>query len=112
MKDSLFAGWLAQRKINKRLTLGTEVYSQGAQEVGARESTFLDAGGYFNFTANVSLLFMLGHTVAGERHTVGYVGLYYTWGRDQTSPQPPPGSPLHIRGVFSKLFGARTHEQS
>jgi len=84
MKDSLFAGWLLQRKLNKRLTLGSEVFSEGAQEIAGRESTFIDVGGYFNFKDNVSLLFMLGHTVAGERHTVGYLGLYYTWGRDRT----------------------------
>ena len=85
MKDSLFAGWLVQRQISKRLVLGTEVYHQEAQSVGARQTTFTDAGGYYNFRENLSLLFMLGHTVSGERHTVGYVGLYYTWGRKQPS---------------------------
>ena len=55
---------------------------------------------------------MLGHTVAGENHTVGYLGLYYTWGRDQTGPQPPPGSPMHLRGLFSRLFGAQARTQS
>lgn len=78
MKDSAFAGWLLQRDFSKKLTLGTEVYAQGAQTVGGRSSTFLDAGGYFNFTQKLSLLFMMGHTVAGERHTVGYLGLYWT----------------------------------
>jgi len=47
----------------------------------ARGSTFIDAGGYYNFRPSLSLLFMAGHTVAGERHTVGYIGLYYTWKR-------------------------------
>ena len=36
-----------------------------------------------NFKNNLSLLFMLGHTITGERHTVGYLGLYYTWGKNQ-----------------------------
>jgi hypothetical protein len=83
MKDSLFAGWLIQRQITKRLVLGTEVYHQEAQSVGARQTTFTDAGGYYNFRENLSLLFMLGHTVGGERHTAGYLGLYYTWGGKQ-----------------------------
>jgi hypothetical protein len=83
MKDSVFAGWLLQRQITKRLTLGGEGYHQGAQVVGGRQSTFADAGGYYNFRQNVSLLFMLGHTLSGERHTVGYLGLYYTWGRSR-----------------------------
>ncbi len=78
MKDSLFAGWLLQRQITRRLTLGTEVYHQGVQSIGARQTTFVDSGGYFNVRANLSLLFMLGHTVTGERHMVSYFGLYDT----------------------------------
>lgn len=81
MKDSVFAGWLLQRQIRKRLTLGGEAYHQGAQTIGGRQSTFADAGGYYNLHQNLSLLFMLGHTVTGERHSVGYLGLYYTWGK-------------------------------
>ncbi len=85
MKDSLFAGWLVQRQISKRLVLGTEIYHQEAQAIGARQTTFVDSGGYYNFRENLSLLFMLGHTVNGERHAVGYVGLYYTWGRSRSA---------------------------
>ena len=78
-KDSGFAGWLVQRSITKRITLGGETYYQSAQEMGARETTFIDGGGYYYFTPNLQLLFMSGHTVAGESHTTGYLGLYYTW---------------------------------
>lgn len=80
MKDSLFAGWLVQRQFTKKLTLGTEIYHQEAQAMGARQSTFVDPGGYFNIHPNLSLLFMLGHTISGEEHSTGYLGLYYTWG--------------------------------
>ncbi len=80
MKSSEFAGWLLQRQFTKRLVFGAEVYHQGAQTVGARQSTFTDAGGYYNVRENLSVLFMFGHTVSGERHTVGYLGLYCTWG--------------------------------
>jgi hypothetical protein len=83
IKESLFAGGVLQRQISKRLVLGTEVYHQEAQSVGARQTTFADAGGYFNFRENLSLLFMAGHTISGERHAVGYLGLYYTWGRNR-----------------------------
>jgi hypothetical protein len=85
MKDSLFAGWLVQRQISKRLVLGTEIYHQEAQTIVARQTTFVDSGGYYNFRENLSLLFMLGHTVSGERHAVGYLGLYYTWGRRRSA---------------------------
>lgn len=82
MKDSFFAGCLVQRSISKRLTLGVETFSQGPQQIGGRATSFINGGGYLSLSENLSLLFMWGHTVAGERHTVGYLGLYYTWGRD------------------------------
>jgi hypothetical protein len=85
MKDSFFAGWLVQRQISKRLVLGTEIYHQEAQSIGARQTTYVDGGGYYNFRVNLSLLFMVGHTVSGERHTVGYLGLYYTWGHTRSA---------------------------
>jgi hypothetical protein len=90
MKDSLFGGWLLQRTLGPRLTLGGEVFSQQSQAVGGRGTTFVDGGGYLDLKGALSLLFMLGHTVAGESHTVGYLGLYYTWGHDRTRPVPPP----------------------
>jgi hypothetical protein len=83
MKDSVFGGWLLQRVLNRRLTVGAEVFSQQAQAVGARETTFVDGGGSLDLKGNLSLLFMIGHTVAGDSHTVGYLGLYYTWGHDR-----------------------------
>jgi hypothetical protein len=85
MKDSMFAGWLVQRQILKRLVLGTEIYHQEAQAIEARQTTFVDSGGYYNFSEKLSLLFMMGRTVTGERHTVGYLGMYYTWGRHRSS---------------------------
>jgi hypothetical protein len=78
-QDSVFAGWLLQKSLTKRITLGGETYYQSAQTSGGRETTFLDGGGYYYFTPNLQLLFMSGHTVAGESHTTGYLGLYYTW---------------------------------
>jgi hypothetical protein len=80
MENSTFGGWLVQRQLGKRLVLGSEVYYQSSQTIGGRPSTFVDPGGYFNIRDDFSLLFMLGHTVGGETHTVGYLGLYYTWG--------------------------------
>jgi hypothetical protein len=79
MQNSAFTGWLLQRDVGKKLTLGTEFYTQTAQLSGGRGSSFIDAGGYYYFTPNFQLLFMLGHTVSGESHVAGYWGLYWTW---------------------------------
>lgn len=83
MRDYPFAGWLLQRQVNKKWTLGGEVFGQGAPQVTGKSSTYFDAGGYYNFTPGFQLLFMAGHTFAGESHAVGYLGLYWTWGKDK-----------------------------
>lgn len=79
MRDSTFGGWLLQRTFGQRLTLGGEVFRQNAQAMSERGYTLLNLGGYYNFTADFSLLFSAGRSVAGAQHTVAYLGLYWTW---------------------------------
>lgn len=79
MRDYPFAGWLLQKQLNGSWTLGAELFSQGADTQGGAGRTLLDAGGYYNFDADFSLLFSAGHSIAGERHTLAYLGLYWTW---------------------------------
>ena len=80
MQNSWFAGWLLQRQVTQRWTLGTEIWHQGAQSIGGRAYTLINTGGYYSFTPSFQLLFTGGHSIAGEQHTVGYLGLYWTWG--------------------------------
>jgi hypothetical protein len=80
MRSHALAGWLLQRDLAKRLTLGGELYSEGAGSLGTRSSTVLDFGGYYNFSSHFSLLFSAGRDVIGGPHTVAYLGLYWTWG--------------------------------
>jgi hypothetical protein len=79
-RDYLFAGWLVQRDLSAKLTMGGELYTHGADTREGGGTAIFNAGGYYNFRPDFSLLFSLGHSLAGERHTVGYVGLYWTWG--------------------------------
>jgi len=91
MRSHGIAGWLLQRELGKRLTLGGELYSEGASLMGARASTVLNFGGYYNFTKNFSLLFSAGRDISGGLHAVAYFGLYWTWGgRSGGSPQSLP----------------------
>ncbi len=85
-RSHTFAGWLLQREMGKTLTLGGEVFGQGADTEGGRGFAIADLGGSLNFTRGFSLLFSAGHTIRGERHTVAYLGLYWTWG-----PSAPHG---------------------
>ena len=87
-RDHPFVGWLLQRDLSAKLTLGGEVFAQGADTVGGRGSRFADLGGYLNFTPGFSLLFSGGRTLAGERHSIAYLGLYWTWGPSGAEPAP------------------------
>jgi hypothetical protein len=98
-----YGGDLLQRTVTKRLSLGGEMFLQGAsadqtdtgiptageqssgsQVAGARWSAIWNIGGQYNFTPDFSLLFSAGHSFEGDGNAVLYVGLYRTWG---------PGSP-------------------
>jgi hypothetical protein len=82
-----FGGWLLQRDIGKRWTLGGEVFAHGAEgaaTLSTHASTLADFGGYYYIhKPGFQVLFMAGHSVAGQAETVAYLGLYWTWGPEQ-----------------------------
>jgi hypothetical protein len=79
-----YGGWLVQRDIGKKWTLGAEIFSHGPEGYAApqtRASTMIDAGGYYYFRKPAfQLLFAYGHNVAGQTENYAYLGLYWTWG--------------------------------
>ena len=75
-----FAGWLVQRDIGKYLTLGTELFRQGADTTTDKGFLAANAGGYVKFSENFNLLFSAGRSISGDRHVLWYFGLYWTWG--------------------------------
>jgi hypothetical protein len=85
-----YAGWLLQRDIGKKLTLGTEVFYHGAEGLAApqtRSAALLDIGGYYKFRdPGFQLLFCYGHTIAGQTENYAYLGLYWTWGKQKDKP--------------------------
>jgi hypothetical protein len=83
MRSHPFGGWLLQRAINKRVSLGGEVYSEGTQGLDLPAFAILTFGGYYNVNEHFSILFNAGRQVAGGPHTIGYLGLYWTWGPDK-----------------------------
>jgi hypothetical protein len=80
-----FGGLLVQRSLGSGLTLGTEIYTQGASAVGTTATTFYNIGGTISPSSQFNILVSLGHSVAGQSHAIGYFGLYYTF--------PRPASP-------------------
>jgi len=73
-----FGGWLLQRDIGERLTLGGEIFSQGKSSDDIRSFAVFNLGGFFKITPNFQILFSGGHTLAGGNHTIAYLGLYWT----------------------------------
>ncbi len=79
-----FAGWLVQRDLGKKLTLGAEVFYHGPEGIATpqtRPATLIDIGGYYKFRdPGFQLLFCYGHTAIGQTENYAYLGLYWTWG--------------------------------
>jgi hypothetical protein len=84
-RNFTYGGWLLQRDIGKKLTLGTEVFSHGAEGLATpqtKAATLVDVGGYYYVrNPGFQLLFCYGHSVAGQTENYAYVGLYWTWGK-------------------------------
>jgi hypothetical protein len=55
-----FTGWLLQRKVTDKLTLGGEIFHQTASVVGVKDQTGFNLGGVYDFTEHYHLLFSAG----------------------------------------------------
>jgi hypothetical protein len=81
-----YGGFLVKRELNERLELGAEIFAHGSEGYAAAQteaSAMIDIGGYYHFkNPNEQFLFCYGHSVAGQTENYAYVGMYWTWGRD------------------------------
>ena len=105
-KNFPFAGWLVQRQLKKKITLGAELYGHGAEGEAAtstRASTMLDIGGIYEFKEGFDLLFAAGRSVYGQPETYTYLSLYWTWGPGGSGDADQPGG-----GTGSKMLAALT----
>jgi hypothetical protein len=86
-RDFAYGGWLLQRDIGKKFTLGAEIYSHGAEGLATAQihsSTMVDVGGYYYIrNPGLQILFAYGHTAFGQTENYAYLGLYHTWGSDK-----------------------------
>jgi len=65
-----FAGWLVQRQLSEKLTLGGELFGHGAEGPAAtstRSSIMADLGGIYEFHDGFDLLFAAGRSVHASR---------------------------------------------
>lgn len=85
--DFPYGGFLVKREMNKKLELAAEVFAHGGEgpvTPQAQASTMIDAGGYWHLKGEdtMQFLFAYGHSVAGRTENYAYLGLYWTWGKD------------------------------
>jgi hypothetical protein len=74
-----YGGALLLRDCGEHLTLGGEIFARGKPSADEAGSVIANFGGYLNFTKDFSLLFSAGHSIAGERTVVAYLGLFHGW---------------------------------
>jgi hypothetical protein len=82
-----YGGFLVKREMNKKLDLAAEIFAHGGEgpvTPQAESSTMIDAGGYWHLRGEeaMQLLFAYGHSIAGRTENYAYLGLYWTWGKD------------------------------
>lgn len=88
-KNFPYAGWLLQRDLGEKWTLGGELWYHGPEGLATPQThsaTMFDFGGYYYFRKPaLQLLFCLGRTVVGQPETYAYLGMYWTWGQKDTN---------------------------
>ena len=68
-EDYLFLGWLLQRKITEKLTLGGEIFHQTAYNFGGKDSTGLNLGGIYDLDEHNHVLFSAGRGLQNADNT-------------------------------------------
>jgi hypothetical protein len=89
-----YAGWLVERQISKKLTLGPELFGHGPVTPDTpRSTTMFDMGGEYEFKDGFDLLFAAGKAIYGHPETYTYLALYWTWGPPAAADSDSGGKP-------------------
>lgn len=75
-----YAGWLLQRELGEKLTLGAEAFRTSAPAWGAQSAAGINAGGQVNLSKAHHVLFSAGRQVSGAAQTWFYLGYQFTAG--------------------------------
>jgi hypothetical protein len=84
-------GWLVQRDLNKRWTLGMELYYFTSSAVGIPAQFNFNIGGQYNFDAGHHLVFAFGRSISGTTDFMSYVGHQWTFGLHRHSGKDDEG---------------------
>jgi hypothetical protein len=98
-RNFAYSGWLLQRNLGKKFTLGGEIYShqkEGFATAQTQSATLFDIGGYYYIkNPGLQILAAYGHSFFGQTENYAYLGLYQTWGSE-------PGKGLNV--FVGRLF--------
>ncbi|MDE2126036.1 MAG: hypothetical protein KGJ62_05550 [Armatimonadetes bacterium] len=75
-----FGGWLLQKDLNRRLTLGGELFASTSSGTGQQSQFDFNLGGQYNFDDGHHLLFSAGRSIRGSADLMAYVGFQWTFG--------------------------------
>ena len=75
-----FFGWVLQRDISKKLTLGAEVYHRTPPFEDGESDTGFNVGAFINFTETQHLIFSAGRDFSGPNRFSYYVAYQLTFG--------------------------------
>jgi hypothetical protein len=64
-----------EREINKRLTLGVELFGNSPKEHRGRSELAFNIGGTWKLNKHLNLLFSGGRDIIGDTDAMAYVGL-------------------------------------
>jgi len=78
-----FAGWLLQKDVGDKLTVGGELFGRGRDTADGKGTAIVNFGGFWKFSHDFNLLFSAGRSIRGESHTVAYLGLWWSFGDDR-----------------------------
>lgn len=104
-RDFPYTGWLVKRELSEQWELGAEVFYHGPEGIAAAQtesSTMIDVGGYYHFKHNTNeqILFCYGHSIVGQTENYAYVGMYWTWGKDDKGAAPGDKKDASANALF------------
>ena len=77
-KNWAYTGWLLQRDLSKKLTLGTEIFHRTPDTIDGKSGTGFTGGGQINFTEHYHFLFSAGKDLSGPNKFTAYIALQWT----------------------------------
>jgi hypothetical protein len=80
-KNYWFIGWVVQRDLTKKITIGTELFHTTPQANEEGSHIGFNLGGIFNFTEMHHLLFSTGRDIHGSNRFSMFIAYQLTFGR-------------------------------